>query len=80
MDRLNLIQRLKSKYGSISEILAHQDQCQAELEKLNDYENYLSGLHRRLDEAETELKELSDRITAIRKANASVLQRRSKLH
>lgn len=74
-DRLNLIQRLKSKYGnSILEILAHQDQCQAELEKLNDYENYLSGLHRRLDEAETELKELSDRITAIRKANASVLQ------
>ena len=74
-DRLNLIQRLQSKYGnSILEILAHQDQCQAELEKLNDYENYLSGLHRRLDEAETELKELSDRITAIRKANASVLQ------
>lgn len=74
-DRLNLIQRLKSKYGnSILEILAHQDQCQAELEKLNDYENYLSGLHRRLDEAETELKELSDRITAIRKANAAVLQ------
>ena len=78
-DRLNLIQRLKSKYGSsISEILAHQDQCQAELEKLNDYENYLSGLHRRLDEAETELKELSDRITAIRKANASVLQEKIK--
>ncbi|MFR1976914.1 MAG: hypothetical protein ACLS2X_08145 [Coprococcus sp.] len=78
-DRLNLIQRLKSKYGSsISEILAHQDQCQVELEKLNDYENYLSGLHRRLDEAETELKELSDRITAIRKANASVLQEKIK--
>ena len=78
-DRLNLIQRLKSKYGSsILEILAHQDQCQAELEKLNDYENYLSGLHRRLDEAETELKELSDRITAIRKANASVLQEKIK--
>ena len=53
-------------------------QILAELEKLNDYENYLSGLHRRLDEAETELKELSDRITAIRKANASVLQEKIK--
>ena len=78
-DRLNLIQRLKSKYGSsIAEILAHQAKCQEELEKLDDYENYLSGLHRRLDEAETELKELSDRITAIRKANASVLQEKIK--
>ena len=71
---------IKVQYGSsISEILAHQDQCQAELEKLNDYENYLSGLHRRLDEAE-ELKELSDRITAIRKAIASVLQEKIMPH
>lgn len=43
-DRLNLIQRLKTKYGSsIAEILAHQAECQEELEKLDDYENYLSG-------------------------------------
>lgn len=78
-DRLNLIQRLKSKYGSsIAEILAHQAKCQEELEKLDDYENYLSGLRMKLDQAEKELKDLSDRLTAIRRANAAVLQERIK--
>ena len=78
-DRLNLIQRLKSKYGSsIAEILAHQAECQEELEKLDDYENYLSGLRMKLDQAEKELKDLSDRLTAIRRANAAVLQERIK--
>ena len=78
-DRLNLIQRLKSKYGSsIAEILAHQAECQEELEKLDDYENYLSGLRMKLDQAEKELKDLSDRLTTIRRANAAVLQERIK--
>ena len=74
-DRLNLIQRLKTKYGSsIAEILAHQAECQEELEKLDDYENYLSGLRMKLDQAEKELKDLSDKLTTIRRANAAVLQ------
>ena len=78
-DRLNLIQRLKTKYGSsIAEILAHQAECQEELEKLDDYENYLSGLRIKLDQAEKELKDLSDRLTTIRRANAAVLQERIK--
>ena len=78
-DRLNLIQRLKTKYGSsIAEILAHQAECQEELEKLDDYENYLSGLRMKLDQAEKELKDLSDKLTTIRRANAAVLQERIK--
>lgn len=78
-DRLNLIQRLKTKYGSsIAEILAHQVECQEELEKLDDYENYLSGLRMKLDQAEKELKDLSDKLTTIRRANAAVLQERIK--
>ena len=78
-DRLNLIQRLKTKYGSsIAEILAHQAECQEELEKLDDYENYLSGLRMKLDRAEKELKDLSDKLTTIRRANAAVLQERIK--
>lgn len=78
-DRLNLIQRLKTKYGSsIAEILAHQAECQEELEKLDDYENYLSGLRMKLDQAEKELKNLSDKLTTIRRANAAVLQERIK--
>ena len=78
-DRLNLIQRLKTKYGSsIAEILAHQAECQEELEKLDDYENYLSGLRMKLNQAEKELKDLSDKLTTIRRANAAVLQERIK--
>ena len=78
-DRLNLIQRLKTKYGSsIAEILAHQAECQEELEKLDDYENYLSGLRMKLDQEEKELKDLSDKLTTIRRANAAVLQERIK--
>ena len=77
--RLNLIQRLKTKYGSsIAEILVHQAECQEELEKLDDYENYLSGLRMKLDQAEKELKDLSDKLTTIRRANAAVLQERIK--
>lgn len=41
----------KTKYGSsIAEILAHQAECQEELEKLDGYENYLSGLRMKLDQ------------------------------
>ena len=76
-DRLNLIQRLKSKYGnSIEDILAHQNKCQDELERLDDYENYLAGLHVKLDKAESNLKALSDQVTEIRKKNAAILQER----
>lgn len=74
-ERINIIQRLKSKYGdSIEEILAHLAACKRELERLNDYENYLAGLKKRLAAAESALKHVSDKVTAIRQKNAAVLQ------
>ena len=78
-DRINTIQRLKSKYGdSIDKILCHLAACQSELERLNDYENYLTGLRKRLSDAETALKLVSDQVTAIRREKAAVLQKKIK--
>lgn len=78
-DRLNVIQRLKTKYGdSIEKILDYQARCQQKLEKLNDYENYLSKLQRHLDDAEETLRQISDEVTAIRKKQALVLQEKIK--
>ena len=74
-DRIGVIQRLKSKYGAdIDEILAHQKKCQQELERLNDYENYLAGLKQRLAETEQALASASDRLTALRRGKAAILQ------
>jgi DNA repair protein RecN (Recombination protein N) len=78
-DRINVIQRLKSKYGdSVTAILAHRDQCQMELDKLNDYEHYLADLKNRLADARSALQKVSDQVTAIRKKQALVLQDRIK--
>lgn len=73
--RLELIGRLKAKYGgSVSEILSFRDRCQEELEKLKDYETYLSGLRQHFAKAEKDLAQASDRLTALRKAQAAILQ------
>lgn len=75
-ERLEVIHRLKSKYGDgIAQILAHQAKCQEELDRLNDYENYLDKLQNQLAAAEKEVQRLSDMVTAIRRDKAAILQK-----
>lgn len=66
-NRLNLINHLKSKYGStVSEILTY---CEAKKERLNeltDYETHLADLQDRLSKSEKLLKEACDKLTKAR--------------
>ncbi len=74
-DRLELIAHLKSKYGSgVDEILAYRDNCRKQYEKLRDYEDYLSDLNRRLDEADKCVRADCDALSDIRARYAKVLE------
>lgn len=73
-ERLNLINRLKSKYGrTIEDILAYGEQSAAKLEKYQDYDGYLARLQKEKERLEQELLELCDRMTEVRRQAAAVL-------
>lgn len=72
--RLDLINHLKTKYGnSIEQILAYRKECEQKLEKYRDYEGYMQRLGEELKKAEKRLKDLSERLSAIRQAKAEEL-------
>lgn len=72
--RLDLINHLKSKYGnSIEQVLAYCKDCEKKLEKYRDYDEYLLRLQKSLSEAEKKLKQLSGKLSEIRKRKAKVL-------
>jgi DNA repair protein RecN (Recombination protein N) len=67
-ERLNLLNRLKVKYGgTIDRILAYRADKARELENLEDYEENRAKLERDLAAAEEELKEASARLTDLRR-------------
>ncbi len=70
-ERLDLINHLKSKFGrTIDEILAQKKDKEAEVDKLTHYEEYRSGLAKRLNEAEEALREITEEVSAIRREQA----------
>lgn len=72
--RLDLINRLKSKYGnSICEIISHRDECVEKLKKYEQYDEYLEELRRRLQLSEQKLTSVSQELTKIRKEAAASL-------
>lgn len=72
--RLDLVNHLKAKYGSsIEQVLQHCRDCEAKLEKYRDYDIYMEKLGKSLSEAETRLRDLSERLSAIRKMKAKEL-------
>ena len=74
-DRLDLINRLKSKYGrTIGEILQYRDRQQEALDRLTDYDAYVGELKKKQKESRERLKEQCEVITGIRKRSASQLQ------
>lgn len=78
-ERLNLINRLKGKYGNtIPEILAYAASRQALLDKLNDYDAYMEGLRREYDGAKERLEQACKRLSEVRKKHAMQLTERLK--
>lgn len=70
-DRLNCINHLKDKYGStLEQILQVYEQKCRRLEKLADYDLYMSELERKLSQAEEELSQACEKLTAIRRESA----------
>ncbi len=73
-ERLNLINRLKSKYGKTIEAILHYAAEQEEkLARLQDYDGYLEGLQARLTKAEKSLMVSCDKMTSLRKNAAAKL-------
>lgn len=74
-NRLYLIERLKSKYGSnIEEVLAFYRQAQQELEELENYEQVENNLRSEADKLQQEYYLIADQLSAIRREAASRLQ------
>ena len=74
VNRLDLINHLKAKYGkTIPEILEYRDTQAEKLERLKDYDNYVAGLKMRVKESERKLSEDCRAITALRRESAGEL-------
>lgn len=75
-NRLNEINRLKTKYGSrIEEILSYCQEKEERILVLEDYDRYLSELRLRTETAEQNLKKSSAALSGLRKKYASGLER-----
>ncbi len=73
-ERLNTINRLKDKYGSsIEKVLSALNEKSKKIEKLCDYENYLSGLKSSLSEASDKLFACCEEVSSIRQNAAKEL-------
>ncbi|MEG2232136.1 MAG: DNA repair protein RecN, partial [Lachnospiraceae bacterium] len=73
-ERLDLLNRLKSKYGNqIEEILLYKKKQEDAITRLQDYEAYRDGLRQRLEESEQKLRSLCEKASVIRERYAKKL-------
>lgn len=73
-ERLNLINRLKGKYGNtIAAILEYGKGCQDKLNRLSDYEAYMAGLKQEYAALENKLQKACGKASAIRTKQAGKL-------
>lgn len=71
-DRLNLINHLKTKYGStIEKIMKYREEKASELEELEQYEEIREERRRELKKVTDKLRAASDRLTEARKQSAA---------
>ncbi|MCR4895254.1 MAG: DNA repair protein RecN [Lachnospiraceae bacterium] len=75
-DRLDLVNRLKDKYGrTIEEVLAYGAKCRESLARFEDYDAYLEKLRSKLSAAKAEQASLCGKLTAVRRARAKALEK-----
>ena len=73
-ERLDLLGRLKSKYGpEIEDVLTYLKESKKKRERLLDYDTYLTELRHRAAKKEKELKEACAKLSEIRKEKAKLL-------
>lgn len=72
--RLDLVNHIKQKYGShIEQIQSYLIECEKRLEKYKEYDAYMDGLRNSLMNEEMRLKDLSSKLSDIRKRKAKEL-------
>lgn len=77
--RLDLINELKAKHGgSIEKILSEYEDKKERIEKLSDYDAYLSGLRQDVEQKENQLAQLCEKASKIRKKAALELTKKIK--
>ena len=73
-ERLNVVNRLKEKYGgSIGKVKAYGEEIAQKTEKLKDYEEYRAALDGKIKKKEAELTKVCDKLTKLRNKNAETL-------
>lgn len=74
-ERLNLINRLKSKYGrTIEDVLKYLEEVNIRIEQLSDYESYIADLQKKSETAKSECLKLCKQISGLRHQNATLLE------
>ena len=77
--RLDLINDLKQKYGrTIEDIYKSKEEADEKLEQLNDHENYVAGLKKKLEDTSKALNKLCEKAEDIRKKGAEALSEKVK--
>ena len=77
--RLDLINDLKQKYGrTIEDIYKSKEEADEKLEQLNDHENYVAGLKKKLEDTSKTLNKLCEKAEDIRKNGAEALSEKVK--
>ena len=75
--RLNLLNRMKAKYGStVEEILTCQEEKQKDLDRLYHFEQYKEKLEKEMQKAETELASVCEELSELRKVYGKQLEGR----
>jgi len=78
-ERLNTVNRLKGKYGnSIQEVLDYAKDRREQLDKLADYDSYISGMKAELEACENSLREACRKLSDIRSKHAVKLTEKLK--
>ncbi|MBQ2030781.1 MAG: DNA repair protein RecN [Lachnospiraceae bacterium] len=73
-ERLDVINRLKSKYGrTIEAILTYAEEAERTIAKLSDFDGYVAALTEKVKESEQALRTEAAKLTAIRKKAADEL-------
>ncbi len=78
-ERLNTLNRLKTKYGkTLEEVLAYQEKRNRELQRLSDFDAYQEEMKKQLAEETGKLEKLCEKASKVRKQAAKVLEKELK--
>ncbi len=76
-ERLNLLNRLKAKYGgTMEEVLAYGMECEEKLERYADFDAYLNRLGKEYTAVEQDLNAACEKLCELRKHTAKALSER----